>query len=312
MPLQRKFADEKRLVVWLLRGRCIEPLTAWRGSACSRAGLKTLTWRPRRIGRGGVSTRLRQWANKPMLQRVLRSQHGAARFAEARHRRELAFSPFDSRNRRTARSLVGPNLQIGLSAVSRERRAGQIQADLWDHYSDRTEDGASPAVIGLEALGRATSGAAADLVWRLEQKRREKDPAEAVGSKLERKTKLPTTTVQKVMLGLVVLLAVYQLVVLVAGTAAGVGITSADEAPGRDSAAALTLAVISGAGFALIVTGLRQRAQAPGRAGILLAIGVAPSILIFWMIIPPIIALVVAVYFLIDGSTRQRKLRAGT
>ncbi len=85
---------------------------------------------------------------------------------------------------------------IGLSSVSRERRAGQIHSDLWDHYTDRAEDGTNPALIGLAALARAARGAAADLVWRREQKGPVKAPAEDVGSKLERTIKVATMTVQ--------------------------------------------------------------------------------------------------------------------
>lgn len=108
------------------------------------------------------------------------------------------------------------------------------------------------------------------------------------------------------------LLAVYQLVVLVAGTAAGVGLIGVNEIPGRNSAAELSFAFISGVGLALIGAGLWQRAPAPERAGILIAIGVVPSIVMFWMIVPPIVALVVAIYSLVNGSTQQRKLAAGT
>lgn len=124
--------------------------------------------------------------------------------------------------------------------------------------------------------------------------------------------KLATTTVQKVMLGLVVLLAAYQLVVVVFSGAAGVGILNAEEAPGWTTAGELFLAFISAVGIALIAFGLRQRAQAPERAGMLFAIGVVPSIVMFWLIIPPIIALVVAVYSVLNGRTQQRQLTAGT
>ncbi len=44
----------------------------------------------------------------------------------------------------------------------------------------------------------------------------------------------------------------------------------------------------------------------------LFAIGVVPSIVMFWLIIPPIIALVVAVYSVLNGRTQQRQLTAGT
>ncbi len=56
----------------------------------------------------------------------------------------------------------------GLSRASRERRLGQIRSDLWEHYSDRTEEGVSPGAIGVEALSRAARGAAADLLWRFQ------------------------------------------------------------------------------------------------------------------------------------------------
>lgn len=55
---------------------------------------------------------------------------------------------------------------IGLADATRERRIGQIRSDLWEHYADRRGQGSSPALIRLEALGRAARGVAADLFWR--------------------------------------------------------------------------------------------------------------------------------------------------
>jgi len=55
---------------------------------------------------------------------------------------------------------------LGLVGASRDRRREQIHSDLWEHFADRTEQGASPALIGLEALGRAARGVAADIFWR--------------------------------------------------------------------------------------------------------------------------------------------------
>ena len=54
----------------------------------------------------------------------------------------------------------------GLAQASRDRRLDQIRSDLWEHHTDRSEQGAGPAVIGLEALGRAVRGTTADLFWR--------------------------------------------------------------------------------------------------------------------------------------------------
>ena len=195
------------------------------------------------------------------------------------------------------------------SELGAERRA-EVESDLWEQDWLWQERG----LTGLfsQRLGRWLLGMPADLSWRLEQRGPTKNPAEDVGSKLERMIKLATTTVQKVMLGLVVLLAAYQLVVVVFSGAAGVGILNAEEAPGWTTAGELFLAFISAVGIALIAFGLRQRAQAPERAGMLFPIGVVPSIVMFWLIIPPIIALVVAVYSVLNGRTQQRQLTAGT
>ena len=56
----------------------------------------------------------------------------------------------------------------GLAPAARERRRGQIRSDLWEHYADRLDERAGPAIIGLEVLGRAARGAAADLLWRFQ------------------------------------------------------------------------------------------------------------------------------------------------
>ena len=70
----------------------------------------------------------------------------------------------------------------GLSSASRERRLAQIRSDLWEHYSDRAGQGASPALIGLESLGRAVRGAAADLFWRFQME----EPSVQINIPLER------------------------------------------------------------------------------------------------------------------------------
>ncbi len=98
---------------------------------------------------------------------------------------------------------------------------------------------------------------------------------------------------------LLALLAVYQLVWVVAATGSVLF--------GGDPGAAWVLALMNAAGVALIVTGLRQRSQAPLRAGILLAVGVVPSILMFWVYIPPMIALAVAIYAIQNGLSRSRR-----
>jgi hypothetical protein len=65
-------------------------------------------------------------------------------------------------------------------------------------------------------------------------------------------------------------------------------------------------------GVALIALGSRFSSRMPLLAGVATAVGVFPSILLFWMVIPPLIALAVAVHSILDGRTRQRMLRATT
>ena len=56
----------------------------------------------------------------------------------------------------------------GLAPESRARRLGQVQSDVWEHSADRLSEGVAPAIIGLETLGRAVRGAAADILWRFQ------------------------------------------------------------------------------------------------------------------------------------------------
>ena len=110
-----------------------------------------------------------------------------------------------------------------------------------------------------------------------------------------------TLRVERVFVLLLVLLAMYQLVVVLAAAAFTAGIVNDNE-----GVHSWLLVLVNAAGVVLIATGLRQRAQAPVRAGVFLAIGVVPSILMFWMIIPPIIALGVAIYAIQNGLSHSR------
>ncbi len=67
---------------------------------------------------------------------------------------------------------------------------------------------------------------------------------------------------------------------------------------------------ITSLGAALAIAGLMAASRSPMRSGLLVAVGVVPSILMFWMIIPPVIALGVAVYAVLNGRKRQQELGA--
>jgi hypothetical protein len=56
----------------------------------------------------------------------------------------------------------------GLAASSRARRFVEVRSDLWEHKTDRIADGVSPALVGIEILGRAVRGVPADLLWRFQ------------------------------------------------------------------------------------------------------------------------------------------------
>lgn len=55
---------------------------------------------------------------------------------------------------------------IGLPATVRERRAAELESDLWEHEADRFANGRSPGVVAIEVLGRMVRGMPADLLWR--------------------------------------------------------------------------------------------------------------------------------------------------
>ena len=75
---------------------------------------------------------------------------------------------------------------------------------------------------------------------------------------------------------------------------------------GEDGGSRWALVFLPALGAALVVTGLRVRRRAPLRAGLYVAVGVVPSILMFWMVAPPLVAIAVAVYALLAGRSHVR------
>ncbi len=106
-------------------------------------------------------------------------------------------------------------------------------------------------------------------------------------------------TTQQVFLGLAVALVIYQ-----AGLAVGVAFVA-------DDSDRWLFVVVPALGAVIALAGLKIARQSPIWSGLLIAVGVLPSILMFWMIVPPIIALWVAVYAVYNGRRQQRLLRTG-
>ncbi len=107
-------------------------------------------------------------------------------------------------------------------------------------------------------------------------------------------------TTQRVFLAAAVALVIYQ-----ASIAAGVAVFA-------DESDRWFFVVILAIGAVVTASGLRVARQAPMFSGVLIAVGVIPSIIMFWMLIPPLIAFWVAVYAVYSGRRRQRELASGT
>ena len=56
----------------------------------------------------------------------------------------------------------------GMTEGRREHRLQQIESDLFEHTTDRTEGGASPSLVGFETLERFLRGIPADVLWRFQ------------------------------------------------------------------------------------------------------------------------------------------------
>jgi hypothetical protein len=56
----------------------------------------------------------------------------------------------------------------GMREEARAVRLIEIESDLWEHFADRTADGAAPAAVGLEAFSRLVRGVPSDIAWRFQ------------------------------------------------------------------------------------------------------------------------------------------------
>ena len=105
-------------------------------------------------------------------------------------------------------------------------------------------------------------------------------------------------TTQRAFLGLAVALVVYQAAV------------SVGAALFADDSDRWFFVIILAIGAVIAVAGLRLASQSPIWSGVMIVVGLIPSIIMFWMIVPPIIALWVAVYAVYSGRKKQQELGA--
>ncbi len=56
----------------------------------------------------------------------------------------------------------------GMREEARAVRLIEIESDLWEHFADRSADGATPSAVGLEAFSRLLRGVPSDIAWRFQ------------------------------------------------------------------------------------------------------------------------------------------------
>jgi hypothetical protein len=196
----------------------------------------------------------------------------------------------------------------GLATELRRARHDEIDSDLWEHVHETK--GAGRVGVNLQVLARLLLGLAADVAWRLETGATRRAGKERGMSASFLSTRMTGGgRAEKVFLACAGLLVVYQAAIALISAGFGVGLwRGGPDDPGNGWF--LTLP-ISAAGVVLILAGLKARAAAPFRGGVLVTLGVLPSIGMFWMMIPPVIALGVAIYAVLDGGSRQKRIDAG-
>jgi hypothetical protein len=196
----------------------------------------------------------------------------------------------------------------GLPEPVRSERIAEIASDLWDHQQGATVGNAARAGTALQVFLRLVLGAPSDMAWHVETRA-------AVRSRKERGMKAPSWNqhafwnagqAEKVFLACVGLLVIYQAAAVAIGLGFALGLWGGSE-EGPGSGWFVTIPP-SAAGLVFIWAGLRARIAAPLKSGVLIALGVLPSILMFWMMLPPVVALGVAIYAILHGRSEHRRL----
>ena len=196
----------------------------------------------------------------------------------------------------------------GLALEVRQERLDEIDSDLWEQTHAASAERSEPEGAAVEMTLRLILGLPADVAWRMEagasRARKERDMN---ASFLSRRV-TNAGRADKIFLACVGLLAFYQAAVVLAGVGFGLGLWGGGESDAGQGWY-LTLPT-SATGLLLIWWGLRMRTDAPFKGGVVIALGVLPSILMFWMMLPPVVALGVALYAVVHGRSEQQRMDA--
>jgi hypothetical protein len=174
----------------------------------------------------------------------------------------------------------------GLPPEMRDARRAEIESDLWEQGEDATTNGSQPDETALQVFGRLLLGIQADLSWRLEQRgagRRSKVRRGIIESGGKMTTKMAG-------LGFILMTA------LLVGFYATMGVYVVfDEDQGPILSGVLTALFFAEGG--MILAGLRLSRRAPLLGSVLLTVGALPlGLFVFWMVIPPVVAVLVTVF----------------
>ena len=177
----------------------------------------------------------------------------------------------------------------------REARMAEIASDLWEHRHEAEAAGAEPSDAGLQILARCLAGMPADLAWRSGAARRARASrrGEPMNAMIRRSWWLvPATLVLLFYVALFVAQITNQIFV---EPRAGV----------RVAASALWL-LFTGC----MAAGIALRNTRPQRAGVLVIFGTLRALLLFWMVVPPLLAIATIVGAIAHMTTTPSPLRS--
>ena len=183
---------------------------------------------------------------------------------------------------------------IGLGPELRTDRLAEVNSDLWEHELDDQLNGVAVRSTAWEMLARLASGMPADLAWRLEQRR-------PMTRSVHMLTAMQQNSWQRNALW--ALSSVLIVFLLVTGVA--IAITMEESSLGAKIAYGSAVFLCG----VLILAGFVVTEREPRLGVALLLIGtVGGSLLMWWFLfIPPVVALVVAVF----GFRRAKGFSAG-